>query len=184
MSFWTREDYLKFSEVMMDKLKSFLVFEIFSSTGIRVGELLALTSGSFDPEKLEMRITASYQRLNGRGVITDSKTPKSIQSAVIPMFLKKKIEEYLAANPDIEPGDRMFVTMKHYLARETKRGCAGIRIHDLCHSHVSLPINSGFSVPAIAERMGHETTDITFRYAPLPQCNPAPVPTRRRKTKW
>lgn len=28
-------------------------------------------------------------------------------------------------------------------------------------------IHMGFSVVAIAERMGHETTDITFRYAHL-----------------
>ena len=42
-----------------------------------------------------------------------------------------------------------------------------IRIHDLRHSHVSLLINSGFSALAIAERLGHETTDITFRYAHL-----------------
>ena len=42
-----------------------------------------------------------------------------------------------------------------------------IRVHDLRHSHVSMLIHMGFSVVAIAERMGHETTDITFRYAHL-----------------
>ena len=42
-----------------------------------------------------------------------------------------------------------------------------IRIHDLRHSHVSLLIEMGFSAVAIAERMGHESTDITFRYAHL-----------------
>ena len=42
-----------------------------------------------------------------------------------------------------------------------------IRLHDLRHSHVSLLINMGFDAVAIAERMGHESIDITFRYAHL-----------------
>lgn len=42
-----------------------------------------------------------------------------------------------------------------------------IRIHDLRHSHVSLLINMGFSALAIAERVGHESVDITYRYAHL-----------------
>ena len=42
-----------------------------------------------------------------------------------------------------------------------------IRVHDLRHSHVSLLIHMGFSAVAIAERMGHESIDITYRYAHL-----------------
>ena len=42
-----------------------------------------------------------------------------------------------------------------------------IRVHDLRHSHVSLLIELGFSAMAIADRVGHESIDITFRYAHL-----------------
>ena len=42
-----------------------------------------------------------------------------------------------------------------------------IRVHDLRHSHVSLLIELGFSALAIADRVGHESIDITFRYAHL-----------------
>lgn len=42
-----------------------------------------------------------------------------------------------------------------------------IRIHDLRHSHVSLLIDSGFSAVAIADRLGHESIDVTYRYAHL-----------------
>ena len=53
-----------------------------------------------------------------------------------------------------------------------RRGCKlcglePIRIHDLRHSHVSLLIDMGFSALAIADRMGHESVDITYRYAHL-----------------
>ena len=47
--------------------------------------------------------------------------------------------------------------------RDRKR----IRIHDLRHSHVSLLIEMGFSALAIADRVGHESVDITYKYAHL-----------------
>lgn len=42
-----------------------------------------------------------------------------------------------------------------------------IRIHGLRHSHVSLLIEMGFDAVAIADRVGHESIDITYRYAHL-----------------
>ena len=70
------------------------------------------------------------------------------------------------------PDERLFAVTKHFLAHEMERGCKAsgvkrIRIHDIRHSHVSLLIEMGFSALAIAERMGHEAVDITYRYAHL-----------------
>ena len=44
-------------------------------------------------------------------------------------------------------------------------GIKRIRIHDLRHSHISLLIDMGFSAVAIADRVGHESIEITYRYA-------------------
>ena len=77
MLFWTKEEYLKFAEVMMDKPQSYYAFEVLYWCGIREGELLALTPADFDLDKGLLSITKSYQRLKGRDVITDPKTPKS-----------------------------------------------------------------------------------------------------------
>ena len=41
MDFWTKEEYLKFSEAMMDKPRSYYAFEMLYWCGIRSGELLA-----------------------------------------------------------------------------------------------------------------------------------------------
>ena len=72
----------------------------------------------------------------------------------------------------VEPDSRMFPISKSYLHREMDRGCKQtgvkrIRIHDLRHSHISLLIDMGFTALAIAERVGHESIDITYRYAHL-----------------
>ena len=48
-----------------------------------------------------------------------------------------------------------------------KAGVKRIRVHDLRHSHVSMLIDMGFSALAIADRVGHESIDITYRYAHL-----------------
>lgn len=71
---------------------------------------------------------------------------------------------------DLNPNDRLFPVCKSYLYRMMKKGTelAGvkkIRVHDLRHSHVSLLIHMGYSAVAIAERVGHESVDITYRYA-------------------
>ena len=73
---------------------------------------------------------------------------------------------------DVGLEDRMFPVTKSYLHREMDRGAkeAGvkrIRIHDIRHSHVSLLIDMGFSATAIADRVGHESIDITYNYAHL-----------------
>lgn len=43
MTFWTKDGYLKLTDVVMEKPVMFTMFEMLYWTGIRVGELLALT---------------------------------------------------------------------------------------------------------------------------------------------
>ena len=172
MLFWTREEYTKFSEAMMDKPLSFYAFEVLYWCGIREGELLALTPADFDFEKRTLTINKSYQRLNKQDVITTPKTPKSNRVIQIPQFLCDELQDYLKQLYGVEPDSRMFPISKSYLHREMDRGCKQtgvkrIRIHDLRHSHISLLIDMGFTALAIAERVGHESIDITYRYAHL-----------------
>ena len=172
MLFWTKAEYLKFAEAMMDKPQSYYAFEVLYWCGIREGELLALTPADFDLDKGLLSITKSYQRLKGRDVITDPKTPKSVRVIKMPQFLTDEIRDYLKSLYKVQPDQRIFEVTKSYLHHEMDRGAkaAGvkrIRIHDLRHSHVSLLIEMGFSALAIADRVGHESVDITYKYAHL-----------------
>ena len=172
MLFWTKEEYKKFSFEMMDKPVSFYAFEILYWCGIREGELLALTAADFDFEKETVRINKSYQRLHGEDVITTPKTKKSNRIIKMPKFLCEEMQEYLQMLYGLKKKDRIFTVTKSYLHHEMDRGAkaAGvkrIRIHDLRHSHISLLIDMGFSAVAIADRVGHESIDITYQYAHL-----------------
>lgn len=172
MLFWTKEEYIKFADAMMDKPQYYYAFEMLYWCGIREGELLALTPADFDLEKGTVSISKSYQRLNGRDIITPPKTEKSNRVITMPQFLVEEMRDYFRRLYRIEETDRLFPVTKSGLLREMNRGAkdAGvkrIRIHDIRHSHVSLLIDMGFSATAIADRVGHESIEITYHYAHL-----------------
>ena len=172
MLFWTQEEYKQFAEVMMDKPVSFYAFEMLYWCGIRLGELLALTPEDFDFQNRKLRINKSYQRIKGQDVITEPKTKKSNRTIEMPDFLCEEMQDYLRMLYDQKSDERIFTISKSYLHHEMDRGVKEtglkrIRIHDLRHSHVSLLIELGFSAVAIADRVGHESIEITYRYAHL-----------------
>ena len=167
MLFWTREEYTRFSEAMMDKPLSFYAFEVLYWCGVREGELLALTFGDVDLDGKVITISKSYQRLKGKDVITPPKTPKSNRRVNIPQFLADDIRDYKESLYAPQPEDRVIPVAKTFLEKEMKRGIKfsgmkKIHIHSLRHSHTSLLIEMGVSPKEIAERLGHENIETTL----------------------
>lgn len=65
-----------------------MAFMLLYWTGMRIGELLALTYEDIDLEKRIISISKSYQRLDGKDVITPPKTPRSNRKITILLFCK------------------------------------------------------------------------------------------------
>ena len=172
MKFWTKDEYLIFADGVRNNPLSYHAFEMLYWCGLRVGELLALTSTDFDFVKSTVTISKSYQRIKCKDIITPPKTEKSNRIIKMPNFLSQEMQEYLKSFYGLNLSDRIFPLSKSQLHREMyrgsrKQGVKRIRVHDLRHSHVSLLIDIGFSAVAIAERLGHKSIDITYRYAHL-----------------
>lgn len=172
MAFWTPEEYGAFCQQVTDRPGIYHAFEILYYTGIRSGELLALTPGHIDLKRSLVLVRGTYQRINGQDVVTSPKTKNSVRDVLTPDFLRDELEDYLATHPELRHDERIFKMTKHRLRHEMLRGAeaAGvkpIRIHDLRHSHVALLIDLGFSAQAIASRLGHSTTEVTETYAHL-----------------
>ena len=83
MLFWTKDEYQKFSEAIMENEVAFYAFEMLYWTGIRCGELLALTMADFDETACTVRINKSYQRLQGKDFITTPKTKKTEEKPMV-----------------------------------------------------------------------------------------------------
>ena len=168
MKFWTQEEFEIFIECVKDKPVSYYAFLTLYWTGIRLGELLALSLSDFDEEKKTLSITKSFQRINGKDVITEPKTAKSKRVITLPEFLVVELEEYVSKLYGIMGNDRLFMITKSFLEKEMNRGVElsgvkKIRLHDLRHSHASLLISKlGAQPNLVADRLGHEKIQTTL----------------------
>lgn len=172
MLFWTKEEYWKFAEVVKDKPASYYAFQILYWTGIRCGELLALTISDFDLQKKTLHIDKNYQVVKDEEMITTPKTEKSNRIIDLPEFLCNEMEDYFSSLYKVDENSRIFTFTKSFLHHEMDRGSAKagvkrIRLHDLRHSSCALLIELGYSPIQIAERLGHESVTITERYSHL-----------------
>jgi len=167
MKFWTTDEYKKFRESVRDKNRSYMAFQLLYYTGMRIGELMALTRADVDLEAGTVTVSKSYNRLNGEDIISPPKTPKSNRVITIPDFLCDELQGYMAQLYDMQESDRLFPFTKYFLEHEMQRGSKAsgvkrIRLHDLRHSHASLLIELGFSPLLIADRLGHEKVETTL----------------------
>lgn len=173
MNFWTIDEFNRFLSCLEPEPLPQLIFQLLFWTGIRSGELLALSADNFDYKKRLLHITQNYCRFQGQDLLLTPKTTGSMRTISLPAFLCDDIQIYMSALPACRCSKRLFPVSKYYLTRELKSGCAKagvkeIRLHDLRHSHASLLIELGYSPLLIAERLGHEKIETTLQtYAHL-----------------
>jgi len=171
MQIWTLDDFKQFRSYEV-KTPARIAFDILYWTGIREGELLALTKEDFLPDH-RLNITKNFQVVKGESIIKTPKTPTSVRCISIPQFLYDEVMAYADKLYGLEPADRLFMFTASYLRNELKATAAAagmeqIRVHDIRHSHVSLLIEMGFNVIAISERIGHKDVSVTLNtYAHL-----------------
>lgn len=146
-------------------------YELRSNPAAKVGNM-----GSEEHREMLFWTKEEYKKFSfemmDKDVITTPKTKKSNRTIKMPHFLCEEMQEYLGMLYGLKKKDRIFTVTKSYLHHEMDRGAkaAGvkrIRIHDFRHSHISLLIDMGFSAVAIADRVGHESIEITYQYAHL-----------------
>ena len=166
VNFWTPEEYKRFSDVCKDDIECFTIFETLYYTGMRKGELLALTLNDIDFKNNKITINKTYYQAGDKS--TTPKTPSSNRVIDIPDFLTNELKEYVSHLYKPNPESRLFNRGEKYLRLSLNRNAAKaaikqIRVHDIRHSHASLLIDIGANPVLIAERLGHESPDITLK---------------------
>lgn len=165
MNIWTRDEYELFSSVI-DKSAMKLAFDILFWTGIREGELLALTPNDILPNR-RINIIKNYAKVKRQDLILEPKTDRSKRCISIPDFLYNDIQTYISKLYGIEDNNRIFYFSKSALDKEIKRyakkaGLKPIRVHDLRHSHASMLIDMEVNIKEISNRLGHESIKTTL----------------------
>lgn len=167
MNFWTKEEFSDFADAIMDKQDSYTAFTTLFWTGMRIGELLALTPADINFEEKTISISKSYQRIKRKDVITPPKTPKSNRIITVPDFLLADIKDYMNSIYGLKDTDRLFPLTKSFMEHEMQRGIKNsgvkrIRIHDIRHSHCALLFEMGIAPLEVADRLGHERVETTL----------------------
>lgn len=167
LTFWTLEEYQSFINTFDKESMHYVMFEILFWTGMREGELLALTKNDIDLGQSVIKISKTYFRMNKEDVITDPKTENSVRTIVIPQFLADEIKDYYDRLYKHPADARLFPIVAEALQHTMKRhiekaGVKKIRVHDLRHSHCAYLINKGVQPLIIKERLGHKDIKITL----------------------
>ena len=167
LNFWTKEEFDKFIGTFEKDDPYYMAFLILYYTGIRIGELEALTVGDIDQNAGTLRINKTYHLINGKGIITSPKTEKSNRVIILPPFLLNCIKRHIARLYAADSSTRLFTPSHSSYARQMENHTQAanvkrIRLHDLRHSHASLLIELGFSALLVSERLGHESVSTTL----------------------
>lgn len=170
--FWTVDEFNKVIATVTDPAAHTALMVLFYS-GMRFGELLALTMQDLDFEANTININKSLQhRAKAGDLITPPKTDNGIRCISMPPAIMQTIKSYTERIYGISDNDRVFTFTKSLINGNMKRGAASakvqnIRIHDIRHSHVSLLIEMGFSPHLIAERIGDTVQMVNNTYGHL-----------------
>ena len=167
LCFWTREEYDKFIDTFDKNDRGYVIFEVLFWTGMRIGEILALTPIDIDLDNQQIRVNKTYYRVNERDIITTPKTDNSVRTIDVPQFLIEELKSYMDRLYDCSDSVRLFPVgadaVRHMMKRHVKSaGVKEIRVHDLRHSHVAYLIHEGVEPLLIKNRLGHKDIKITL----------------------
>ena len=167
VAFWTEEQFQAFIRTFDKEDPYYTMFMILYYTGMRKGELQALTPADINLKEGTISITKTFKIVDGERCILPPKTPKSNRTVTIPPFLCDIIRDFESRIYGMKNDDMIFCYGRStYAPRLDKHaklaGIPRIRVHDLRHSHASLLIDLGFSATLVAERLGHENVSTTL----------------------
>lgn len=171
--FLSAGEFARLLDATAPEWRTFL--SLIAGTGLRWGEVTALTPGDFDLEKRtpEVHVTKAWQA-NGTGggyVLGAPKSEQGVRNISLPSSLVPLIWEKIEG---LERDDLIFtgprggrLTDGGFYPRvwNPARDKAGLgarpRIHDLRHSHASWLIAQGVPLTVIQRRMGHASIKMT-----------------------
>ena len=177
VDFWTIEEFTTFIQTFNQKRVNeklmFTVYWFLFFTGLRIGELQALTWKDIDFEEKWVYIHKSiYYRNQKNWEFTDTKTQSSVRKLYLDDDTLKYMREWKEVQGQIGKIDFIFSdnglpivknrVNKMLIRHAEKVNIKPIRVHDLRHSHASLMLQLGMNDLELKNRLGHSDISITL----------------------
>lgn len=147
-------------------------------TGIRLGEVCALTWNDIDFESRSIRINKSIARIKNtdtnaktktKMVILTPKSEKSIRTLPIPKLLFPILNAAAGASHTyVITGKEKYmdprVLEEHFKKLLKQAGLDSISFHVLRHTYATRAVESGVNEKVLCENMGHHDISVTMKY--------------------
>ena len=180
MKIWSVDDFNKFINLLESKNKekngkysnTIVVFKILFWTGLRIGEVLALTFEDINLEEKFIDVNKTISHIKKKEYITTPKTLGSIRKVLLPENLISDLKLYFSkfelelSKKDLK-SQRVFNLKKSQLRYILEKysiqtDVEKIRLHDFRHSHASYLLFIQADITAISKRLGHDNLQTTI----------------------
>jgi integrase len=175
---WSVEDIAKVDAFLRDDPKWLAVYRLMLTTGMRPGELYALTWSDLDFEQNIVRIRRTITD-NAEGKRVVGATPKGgktryvalsrsaraalldWQAALVLRSLKADTDYVFPSRRGSPMGENVWLGMHAHIIQRT--GVPPINLHSLRHTSATLELAAGTPIKIVSERLGHRDPLFTMR---------------------
>jgi integrase len=175
---WSVEDIAKVDAFLRDDPKWLAVYRLMLTTGMRPGELYALTWSDLDFEQNIVRIRRTITD-NAEGKRVVGATPKGgktryvalsrsaraalldWQNTLVLRSLKADTDYVFPSRRGSPMGENVWLGMHAHIIQRT--GVPPINLHSLRHTNASIELAAGTPVKIVSERLGHKDVLTTMR---------------------
>lgn len=169
LKFLEEDDFNKLVRYIEDTPITAPNFMIYTAalSGMRAGEILALTYEDFDVKNHKILVTKSKTN-RVPYEYTTPKTKQSVREITMPEYYFEQLERFKRTFLHVDKhifGEKTTQSVPSYhLKCITKElGIKPISFHGLRHSHASMLINNGIDIAYVSERLGHSSVNVTQR---------------------